>query len=135
MCEALFDICIAKDTKSGRLEGGMDNMTAILIFFLLNQSWQNFVWDIKQLVKSEDFQQRKKHHEENRIKKQQELAELMANMKTKDTEGSDRTGNPIKSEEIEVSADSEESEDSASEGSESSEESEKTEKLEKSEIS
>ena len=98
----------------------MDNMTMILVFFLLNQSWKEFVWDIKQLVKTEEFKMRKKQHEEQCLKKKQELAELLAKMNTNEVPA--KSMNPEKVIDIEVSIESE-----TSEVSESSEASQKTE--------
>ena len=73
ICEELMDACIAKDEKSGRMLGiGMDNMTVILVCFLLDKSYNEFVQDMKEIVQSETFIKSKEEHEENKIKRMQE---------------------------------------------------------------
>ena len=73
ICEELMDSCIAKDEKSGRMFGvGMDNMTIILVCFLLDQTYNEFVQDMKEIVQSEIFIKSKEEHEEKKLKRMQE---------------------------------------------------------------
>ena len=97
ICEELMDACLAKDEKSGRMMGvGMDNMTIILVCFLLNKSYNEFVTEMKNIVQNEPFLKAKKDHEESKMKRIQEriLGYQLDDSEDEDIENSEEITQP-----------------------------------------